>query len=231
MGRSRRAAAGLVIVVDDLSGLDDDARDAASGARPRTALGSSRSATRTRSARSSPQGATLRRPAARRRQRDGCLVKRAIPSLPDRSTRHLLDRVQPRPGAPPLLREAPRGATRSPSTATRSTRSSTPRRDRSVPPSSRSREERSPSPRPCARHGSLRPRGSETLDGLRRPTDDAERRVHLAVARSPVSLLARGDAARLGERARRGREGSQRGGPHYFAPGRSPRARTFTPRR
>jgi transcriptional regulator with GAF, ATPase, and Fis domain/serine/threonine protein kinase len=117
------------------------------------------------------------------------LVKRAIPSLPDRLAKHLLDRTGRRPG---LLRSFVK---RLDGRAVTSTEEVDEILDmtssRSISPASRSREEALTELVRALDTGRFDV-AAQTLDGLEPPTDDQES-VDFAVARSKI-FLARGDA-------------------------------------
>jgi serine/threonine-protein kinase PknK len=183
--------AGLVVVVDDLGGLDEDAvaalkRAAEHGARI-VAVGEEDAV-----AKIAAEGAAGLRVFEVPPLDDACaseLVKLAVPSLPDRLSRHLLDRVQRRPGQ---LRSFVKRLGGKPVTSVEeideiidaSSR-------RSLPPSSRSREDGLTQLRRALDTGRF-DLASETLDTLNEPKDDLEK-VDFAVARAKI-LLARGDA-------------------------------------
>jgi transcriptional regulator with GAF, ATPase, and Fis domain/serine/threonine protein kinase len=184
-----RQAADLVLIVDDLASLDDAARarlrrSAEAGARI-VAVGEEEIV-----AGLAPRGVRtfVVPPLDDASATD--LVRRAIPSLPARLTKHLLDRTGRRPGAIRAFVKRLEGR------ALTSTEEIDELIDitsnRSVPPPSRTREEM------LAELGRALDTGrfdtaSATLDALSRPSSDREA-VTFAVARSRI-LLARGDAA------------------------------------
>ncbi|HVH47818.1 MAG TPA: protein kinase, partial [Labilithrix sp.] len=183
-------ADGLVIVVDDLTDLDDDARGrirratSSEGARV-VAVGSEDAV-----AELAPRGVRTFVVPPLDDSSAADLVKRAIPSLPDRLTQHLLDRTGRRPGT---LRSFVKRLEGRPVTSTEeideivdATSS------RSVPPASRSREELRAELGRALETGRF-DTAAATLDALGAPANDAER-VDFAVSRSKI-LLARGDAA------------------------------------
>jgi transcriptional regulator with GAF, ATPase, and Fis domain/predicted Ser/Thr protein kinase len=211
--------AGLVVVVDDLSGLDDDAR----AALERAALHGARIVAvgdEAAVARLSRKGtAVFEVPPLD----DACaaeLVKRAVPSLPDRLARHLLERVQRRPG---LLRSfVKRLGGRAITSIEEIDEIVDASSRRSVPPSSRSRAEGVTELRRALDTGRF-DLASETLDTLHEPNDDAER-VDFAIARAKI-LLARGDAL-TAAKALDAVTTIARGGPHHRA-WLTARARTY----
>jgi transcriptional regulator with GAF, ATPase, and Fis domain len=182
-----RQAQGLVLIVDDLAGLDDAARArlrraAEAGARI-VAVGEEESV-----AGLAPRGVRtfVVPPLDDASATD--LVRRAIPSLPDRLTEHLLDRTGRRPGA---LRAFVKRLEGRAITSTEEIDELIDASGRSIPPPSRTREEM------LAELGRALDTGrfdtaSATLDALARPSSDREA-VTFAVARSRI-LLARGDA-------------------------------------
>lgn len=177
----------LILVVDDLTALDDDARGrlrcaAESGARI-VAVADEASV-----AALAPRGVRtfVVPPLDDATATD--LVKRAIPSLPDRLTRHLLDRTGRRPGP---LRSLVKGLEGRPVTSTEEIDelidSTSPR---SAPP--RSREQALVELARALDTGRFDV-AAATLDSFGAPEGDAES-VDVAIARSRI-LLARGDAA------------------------------------
>ncbi|MDF2693173.1 MAG: Response regulator of zinc sigma-54-dependent two-component system, partial [Labilithrix sp.] len=181
-------ADGLVIVIDDLAGLDDEARTrvrraAEDGARV-VAVGDEDAV-----ALLAPRGVRTFVVPPLDDASAAELVKRAIPSLPDRLTKHLLDRTGRRPG---LLRSFVK---RLDGRAVTSTEEIDEVLDatssRSIPPPSRSREEALVELTRALDTGRF-DMAATTLDGLGSPTNDQEA-VDFAIARSKI-LLARGDA-------------------------------------
>jgi serine/threonine-protein kinase PknK len=179
----------LVIVVDDLAGLDDDARRrihraAEEGARI-VAVGDEDAV-----AALAPRGVRTFVVPPLDDASATELVTRAIPSLPDRLTKHLLDRTGRRPG--PLRSFVKRLDGRAVTSTEEIDELLDTSSSRSIPPASRSREE------VLVELGRALDTGrfdtaAATLDGLGSPASDDEA-VELAVARSKI-LLARGDAA------------------------------------
>ncbi|MDB4937878.1 MAG: putative sensory histidine kinase YfhA [Labilithrix sp.] len=148
------------------------------------------------------------------------LVKRAVPSLPDRLARHLLDRVQRRPGQLRAFVKRLGGH------AVTSTEEIDDLIDassrRSFPPSSRSRDESLTELRRALDTGRF-DTASETLDTLNEPKDDGEK-VDFAIARAKI-MLARGDAL-TAAKALDAVTKVAHGGPHHRA-WLTARARTF----
>ena len=180
--------AGLVVVVDDFSGLDDDARAALKRAVQRgarlVAVGDAEAV----GALSSKGTAVFEVPPLDDASAAE-LVKRAVPSLPDRLARHLLERVQRRPG---LLRSfVKRLGGRAVTSVDEIDEIVDASSRRSVPPSSRSREDGLTELRRALDTGRF-DLASETLDTLHAPNGDAEK-TDFAIARAKI-LLARGDA-------------------------------------
>lgn len=188
--------AGLVVVVDDLAGLDDDAiaaltRAAKAGARI-VAVGEE--AMLATIARDGGAGVRVFEVPPLDDTSASDLVKRAVPSLPDRLARHLLERVQRRPGqlrsfVKRLGGHAVTSVEEIDELVDASSR-------RSVPPSSRSRDESLSELRRALDTGRF-DLAAETLDTLNDPKDDGEV-VDFAVARAKI-FLARGDAANAGK--------------------------------
>ncbi len=184
--------AGLVVVVDDLAALDDDAiaalkRAAERGARIVAVGDEAVVASLTRDGAS---GVRVFEVPPLDDASASELVKRAVPSLPDRLAQHLLQRVQRRPGqlrsfVKRLGGHAVTSVEEIDEIVDASSR-------RSVPPSSRSRDESLSELRRALDTGRF-DLASETLDTLNDPKDDGEV-VDFAVARAKI-FLARGDAA------------------------------------
>ncbi|MBX3216073.1 MAG: sigma 54-interacting transcriptional regulator [Labilithrix sp.] len=182
------AAADLIVVVDDLDGLDDAARArirraAEEGARV-VAVGDEDAV-----AALAPRGVRTFVVPPLDESSAAELVKRAIPSLPDRLTEHLLARTGRRPGA---LRSFVKRLAGHAITSTEeiddlldATSS------RSVPPPSRSRDEALGELARALDTGRF-DTAAEALDGLGAPANAPEA-VDFAVARSKI-LLARSDA-------------------------------------
>ncbi len=178
----------LVIVVDDLAGLDEDARTllrraAEQGARI-VAVGDEDAV-----AALAPRGVRTFAVPPLDEASATDLVKRAVPSLPDRLTKHLLDRTGRRPG---MLRSFVKRLDGRPVTSTEeideildATSS------RSIPPPARSREDALTALFRALDTGRFDV-AAQTLDGLEPATRDGEA-VEFAIARSKI-LLARGDA-------------------------------------
>jgi len=179
---------GLVVVVDDLRGLDDPARRALAraaqnGARI-VAVGERDEVLTLSDEVDVFDVPPLDRAAA------ADLVKRAVPSLPDRLAAHLLERVGRRPGQ--LRSFVKRASARAVTSADEIDEILDAPSRRSAPPSSRSREEAR------AELGRALDTGrfdvaAETLDALGAARDDSEA-ADLAVAHAKI-LLARGDSA------------------------------------
>jgi len=202
--------AGLVVVVDDFSGLDDDARAALKRAVKRgarlVAVGDAEAVGAL-----SSKGTSIFEVPPLDDVSAAELVKRAVPSLPDRLARHLLERVQRRPG---LLRSfVKRLGGRAVTSIDEIDEIVDASSRRSVPPSSRSREEGLTELRRALDTGRF-DLASETLDTLHQPNDDAEK-TDFAVARAKI-LLARGDAL-TAAKALDAVAKLARGGPHCRA--------------
>ncbi len=202
--------AGLVVVVDDLEGLDDDARAALKRAVQRgarlVAVGDADAV----GALSSKGTAVFEVPPLDDASAAE-LVKRAVPSLPDRLARHLLERVQRRPG---LLRSfVKRLGGRAVTSVEEIDEIVDASSRRSVPPSSRSRADGLTELRRALDTGRF-DLASETLDTLHAPNDDAEK-TDFAIARAKI-LLARGDAL-TAAKALDAVAKIARGGPHHRA--------------
>jgi serine/threonine-protein kinase PknK len=183
--------AGLVVVVDDLSGLEADARAALKLAAERgariVAVGDEDAVAQLASGTAAGIGVFEVPPLDEASASD--LVKRAIPSLPDRLARHLLDRVQRRPGQlRSFVKRLGGGAVTSIEEIDELLDASA---GRSISPSSRSREDGLHELRRALDTGRFDV-ASETLDTLEQPKDDTEK-VDFAIARAKI-LLARGDA-------------------------------------
>ena len=183
---------GLVVVVDDLDGLDDDARAALVQASNRgariVAVGAEEAV-----AALAGKGAEAPRVFEVPPLDDASaseLIKRVVPSLPDRLAHHLLDRVQRRPG---LLRAFAKRlggqAVTSFEEIDELASASTSRT--ALPPASRSRADAISELRRALDTGRF-DLASETLTTLKEPTDDGEK-VDFAIARGRI-FLARGDA-------------------------------------
>ena len=209
-GGTDAPVAGLVVVVDDLSGLDEDARAALArvvqrGARL-VAVGEEDAVSAL-----SSKGTTRFEVPPLDDTSASELVKRAVPSLPDRLARHLLERVQRRPG---LLRSfVKRLGGRAVTSVDEVDEIVDASSRRSVPPSSRSREEGVSELRRALDTGRF-DLASETLDTLHQPNDDAEK-ADFAIARAKIEL-ARGDALTAAKALDAVAE-IARGGPHRRA--------------
>ena len=202
--------AGLVVVVDDLSGLDDDARAALKRAVQRGARLVAVGEADAVGALSSKGTAVFEVPPLDDASAAE-LVKRAVPSLPDRLARHLLERVQRRPG---LLRSfVKRLGGRAVTSVEEIDEIVDASSRRSVPPSSRSRADGLTELRRALDTGRF-DLASETLDTLHAPNDDAEK-TDFAIARAKI-LLARGDAL-TAAKALDAVAKIARGGPHHRA--------------
>ncbi len=188
-GGADEPASGLVVIVDDGTALDDEARAlgrraAENGARI-VGVGSDDDV------RALARGKVKRfEIAALDDASAGELVKRAVPSLPDRLAKHLLERTGRRPGA---LRSFVKRLGGRPVTSIEEVdeildASSS----KSIAPSSRSREDALAELARALETGRFDLASTE-LDALGAPEDDAEA-VAFAIARAKV-LLARGDAA------------------------------------
>lgn len=190
-GGADAPVSGLVVVVDDLAGLDADAssvleRASRAGARI-VVVGDEAAASAI--ARDGADGVRVFEVPPLDDTSASELVKRAVPSLPDRLARHLLDRVQRRPGqlrafVKRLGGHAVTSVEEIDEIIDASSR-------RSVPPSSRSREDALAELRRALDTGRF-DLASETLDTLNEPKDDGET-VDFAIARARI-FLARGDA-------------------------------------
>ncbi|MBX3206745.1 MAG: sigma 54-interacting transcriptional regulator [Labilithrix sp.] len=179
----------LVIVVDDLGGLDDDARArirraAEDGARVVAV------ADEDAVAHLAPRGVRTFVVPPLDESSAVDLVKRAIPSLPDRLTKHLLDRTGRRPG--PLRSFVKRLEGRAITSTEEIDELLDATSSRSLPPPSRSREEALRELARALDTGRF-DTASDVLEGLGGPASDQES-VDFAVARSRI-LLARSDAA------------------------------------
>ena len=186
-----KPVAGLVVVVDDLGGREDDARTALkqaaeNGARI-VAVGDEDAVAALASG--TAKGARVFEVPPLDEASASELVKRAVPSLPDRLARHLLDRVQRRPGQ--LRSFVKRLGGRAVTSVEEIDEILDASSGRSIPPSSRSREEGLTELQRALDTGRF-DLASETLDTLAQPKDDTEK-VDFAVARAKI-LLARGDA-------------------------------------
>ncbi len=188
-GGADTPAKGLVVVVDDASALDDDARAsirraASHGARV-VGVGSREEVATVVPGRVKPfEIAALDDASAAE------LVKRAVPSLPDRLAKHLLERTGRRPGA---LRSFVKRLGGRPVTSTEEIDevldvSSS----KSIPPTSRSRDDALGELSRALDTGRF-DLAWTALETLGPPRGDAEA-VDFAIARAKV-LLARGDAA------------------------------------
>jgi serine/threonine-protein kinase PknK len=181
-------AAGLVVTVDDLDALDEDAhallrRAAERGARV-VAVGELESV----SAIAAKAAHTFDVPPlddASARE----LVKRAVPSLPNKLADHLLDRVERRPGA--IRSFVRRVGSRAITSVEEIDEILSASSGRSMPPTSRTREDRLADLARALDTG----RFDVAWDALEHlgPAADASESVVLAVARAKI-LLARGDA-------------------------------------
>jgi serine/threonine-protein kinase PknK len=180
---------GLVIVVDDLADLDDTARAAirraaVEGARI-VAVGSEDEI-----AALAPRGVRTFVVPPLDDTSAAELIKRAVPSLPDRLTKHLLDRTGRRPG--PLRSFVRRLDGRVVTSTEEIDEILDASSSRSIPPpSARSREEARADLSRALDTGRFDV-AAQTLEALEPARSDDER-VDFAVARSKV-LLARGDA-------------------------------------
>ena len=186
---------GLVIVVDDLAGLDDDARaalaKAASHGARIVAVGERddvRALVKNGADLTTFDVPPLDTSAA------GDLVKRAVPSLPDRLATHLLERVGRRPGQ--LRSFVKKLGGRAVTSIEEIDEILSASSKRSVPPSSRSRDDGLGEMRRALDTGRFDV-ASEALETLG-PAKDVTESVELAVARARI-LLARGDAAGAGQ--------------------------------
>ncbi|MBX3186224.1 MAG: sigma 54-interacting transcriptional regulator [Labilithrix sp.] len=184
---------GLVVVVDDLAGLDDDARAALARAAERgariVAVGDAGVARAV-----APQGVRTFDVPPLEASAASELVRRAVPSLPDKLAAHLLARADRRPGE---LRAFVRRLGGRPITSTDEIDEILDAASkRSVPPSSRSREEGLSDLSRALDTGRF-DLAAETLDALGAPTDDGEA-VAFAIARGKI-LLARGDGPGAGD--------------------------------
>ncbi|MBS2019672.1 MAG: sigma 54-interacting transcriptional regulator [Deltaproteobacteria bacterium] len=182
---------GLVVVVDDLAGLDEGARAelakaAANGARLVVVgeLADVRSLAKRGAEVTVFEVPPLDVAAA------SDLVRRAVPSLPDRLATHLLERVGRRPGQ--LRSFVKRLGGRAVTSVEEIDEILSASSKRSVPPSSRSREDAVAELRRALDTGRFDV-AHETLEALGPAKDDVES-VELAIARARI-LLARGDAA------------------------------------
>ena len=179
----------LVIVVDDLAGLDEDARAplrraADAGARI-VAVGDEDAV-----AALAPRGVRSFAVPPLDEAIAAEIVNRAIPSLPDRLTRHLLERTGRRPG---LLRSfVKRLGGRAVTSTEEIDEIIDATSSHSIVPSFRSREEAIAELARALDTGRF-DTAAETLDGLEPAKTPAEQ-VELAIARSKI-LLARGDGA------------------------------------
>jgi transcriptional regulator with GAF, ATPase, and Fis domain/Tfp pilus assembly protein PilF len=182
-------ASDLVIVIDDLATFDRDAqarirRAAESGARV-VAVGDEDAV-----AALAPRGVRTFVVPPLDDTNAADLVKRAVPSLPDRLTKHLLDRTGRRPG---LLRSFVRRLDgRAVTSVEEIDEIVDASSGRSLPPVSRSREEELVELARSLDTGRF-DAAKATLDGLSPPEDDQES-LDFGVALSRI-LLARGDAA------------------------------------
>ena len=202
--------AGLVVVVDDFSGLDDDARAALKRATSRgvrlVAVGDAGAVGAIAS-----KGTSVFEVPPLDDASAAELVKRAVPSLPDRLARHLLARVARRPGQ--LRSFVKRLGGRAVTSIEEIDEIVDASSRRSVPPSSRSREDGLTELRRALDTGRF-DLASETLDTLHAPNDDVEK-VDFAIARAKI-LLARGDAL-TAAKALDAVAKVARGGPHHRA--------------
>jgi serine/threonine-protein kinase PknK len=182
---------GLIVVVDDLGGLEDDARaalkEAAKNGARIVAVGDENAVAALTSGAAAGLAVFEVPPLDEGSASE--LVKRAVPSLPDRLARHLLDRVQRRPGQ--LRSFVKRLGGRAVTSVEEIDEILDASAGRSLPPSSRSREDGLAELQRALDTGRF-DLASETLDALEQPKDDTER-VDFAVARAKI-LLARGDA-------------------------------------
>ncbi|HVJ90033.1 MAG TPA: serine/threonine-protein kinase, partial [Labilithrix sp.] len=186
---AHRSEDGLVIVIDDLEKLDDEARRFVRGAAERgariVAVGEADAV-----ATLAPGGVTTFVVPPLDEKNATELVKRAIPSLPDRLTQHLLERTGCRPG---LLRSF---VTKLQGRAVTSTAEIDAILDETSAPTSRPTLESRDHALAALAHALETGRfdtAAATLDELGAPANDVER-VDFAVACSKI-LLARGDAA------------------------------------
>jgi serine/threonine-protein kinase PknK len=213
-GGIEKPVTGLVVVVDDLAALDPDARNALKvaaehGARI-VAVGDE-DAVAALTSKDGPGVRVFEVPALD----DACaseLVKRAVPSLPDRLARHLLDRVQRRPG--PLRSFVKRLGGHAVTSIEEIDELIDASSRRSVPPSSRSRAEAVTELRRALDTGRF-DLASETLDTLNDPKDDSEK-VDFAIARAKI-LLARGDALTAAKALDAVAKLAPKAGPHHRA--------------
>jgi serine/threonine-protein kinase PknK len=188
-----KPTSGLVIIVDDLGDLDEPSRArirrAAEGGARIVAIADEDAASAL-----APRGVRTFVVPPLDEASAADLMKRAVPSLPDRLTKHLLDRTGRRPG---LLRSfVKRLEGRAVTSVEEIDEIVDATSSRSIPPVSRSREEA------LAELGRALDTGrfdiaSTTLDGLGPSANDRES-VDFAIARSRI-LLARGDAAGSGK--------------------------------
>lgn len=183
---------GLVVVVDDLQALDDAARDALVRAMSRgaslVAVGDPNKISSL--AGKGPTGVRVFQVPCLDDASASELIRRAVPSLPDRLRQYLLDRVERRPG---LLRAFVKRlgghAITSVEEVDDLATASAPRT--TVPPASRSRADAISELRRALDTGRF-DRASETLSTLSDPADDGEK-VDFAIASGRI-FLARGDA-------------------------------------
>ena len=187
-GTSASPADGLVIVVDDLGALDDGSRArirrAAEGGARIVAVADEDAVTAL-----APRGVRTFVVPPLDESSAAELVKRAIPSLPDRLTKHLVDRTGRRPG--PLRSFVKRLEGRAVTSTEEIDEILDATSSRSVPPPPRSREDGLAELIRALDTGRFDTAAS-TLEGLGHATSDQER-VDFAIARSRI-LLARGDA-------------------------------------
>jgi transcriptional regulator with GAF, ATPase, and Fis domain len=184
-------ATGLVVVVDDLAGLDAEANAAlrrASEHGARIVAVGDEAAVGAISYLGADGVRVFEVPSLDEASASE-LVKRAVPSLPDRLARHLLERVQRRPGQLRAFVKRLGGLAVTSIEEIDEIIDATSKR--SVPPSSRSREDGLTQLRRALDTGRF-DLASETLDTLNEPKDDDEA-VDFAIARAKI-LLARGDA-------------------------------------
>ncbi|OJY25051.1 MAG: hypothetical protein BGO98_08590 [Myxococcales bacterium 68-20] len=184
-----QSAGALVIVVDDLAGLDDEARGrirraAEEGARIVAVADEEAVATL------APRGVSTFVVPPLDESSAADLVKRAIPSLPDRLTKHLLDRTGRRPG--PLRSFVKRLAGRAVTSTEEIDEILDTTSSRSIPPTSRSREDALAELTRALDTGRF-DTAAQVLEALGPPSSDHES-VDFAIARSKI-LLARSDAA------------------------------------
>ena len=180
---------GLVIVIDDLTHLSPEARvkirNAANGGARVVAVG-----TEDELAQIAPRGVRTFVVPPLDEASAGDLVKRAIPSLPDRLMKHLLDRTGRRPGTlRSFVRKLEGRAVTSVEEIDEILDATS---SRSIPPLSQSRDDYLRELTRSLETGRF-DAAATALDRLHDPVDDEET-LHFSVARSRI-LLARGDTS------------------------------------